>query len=58
VKTQCWLWPDHPIGKRESRELREEHNGVAMPLIRLFLMLLVSLVCWAMIGLTLWAWLG
>jgi hypothetical protein len=21
-----WLWPDHTIGKRESRELREEHN--------------------------------
>jgi hypothetical protein len=21
-----WLWPDHPIGKKESRTLREEHN--------------------------------
>ncbi len=21
-----WLWPDHVIGKRESRRLREEHN--------------------------------
>ncbi len=21
-----WLWPDRTIGKRESRELREEHN--------------------------------
>ena len=24
--TQCWHWPDHTIGKRESRRLREEHN--------------------------------
>lgn len=23
-----WLWPDHVIGKRESRRLREEHNAV------------------------------
>jgi hypothetical protein len=22
-----WLWPDHAIGKRESRRLREEHNA-------------------------------
>lgn len=22
-----WLWPDHVIGKRESRRLREEHNA-------------------------------
>lgn len=22
----AWLWPDHRIGKRESRQLREEHN--------------------------------
>lgn len=22
------LWPDHNIGKRESRKLREEHNRV------------------------------
>ena len=22
-----WLWPDHSIGKRESRRLREEHNA-------------------------------
>jgi hypothetical protein len=21
-----WLWPDHNIGKKESRRLREEHN--------------------------------
>ena len=21
-----WLWPDHNIGKRESRGLREDHN--------------------------------
>lgn len=25
----CWLWPDHNIGKRESRRLREEHNRMA-----------------------------
>ena len=24
----AWLWPDHVIGKRESRVLREEHNAV------------------------------
>ena len=24
----CWLWPDHVIGKRESRKLREEHNAL------------------------------
>jgi 3-mercaptopyruvate sulfurtransferase SseA len=23
----AWLWPDHVIGKRESRRLRDEHNG-------------------------------
>ena len=23
-----WLWPDHIIGKRESRRLREEHNAL------------------------------
>lgn len=23
-----WLWPDHAIGKKESRKLREEHNAV------------------------------
>jgi hypothetical protein len=22
-----WLWPDHRIGKRESRRLRDEHNA-------------------------------
>lgn len=24
----AWLWPDHVIGKRESRRLREEHNAL------------------------------
>jgi hypothetical protein len=24
-----WLWPDHAIGKRESRTLRDEHNATA-----------------------------
>ena len=23
---KCFLWPDHTIGKRESRRIREEHN--------------------------------
>ena len=25
---KCWLWPDRNIGKRESRQLREEHNAL------------------------------
>ena len=25
---KSWLWPDHVIGKRESRALREEHNAL------------------------------
>lgn len=25
---KSWLWPDRTIGKRESRELREEHNAL------------------------------
>lgn len=25
---KCWLWPDRTIGKRESRQLREEHNKI------------------------------
>lgn len=25
---QSWLWPDHNIGLRESRKLREEHNAL------------------------------
>lgn len=24
----AWLWPDHAIGKSESRRLREEHNAL------------------------------
>lgn len=24
----AWLWPDRTIGKRESRQLREEHNAL------------------------------
>jgi hypothetical protein len=28
VKPTTWLWPDHKIGKRESRKLREEHNAL------------------------------
>ena len=24
---ESWLWPDHAIGKRESRRLRDEHNA-------------------------------
>lgn len=26
--TLSWLWPDHVIGKRESRRLRDEHNAL------------------------------
>lgn len=26
-KLKSWLWPDHNIGKRESRRLRDEHNA-------------------------------
>ena len=26
MKTETWLWPDHTIRARESRQLREEHN--------------------------------
>ncbi len=25
---KSWLWPDHVIGKRESRVLRETHNAL------------------------------
>lgn len=25
---RSWLWPDRAIGKRESRQIREEHNIV------------------------------
>lgn len=28
VNTQSWLWPDHNIGLRESRKLREKHNAL------------------------------
>ena len=28
MTTQSWLWPDRTIGKRESRQLREEHNAL------------------------------
>ena len=24
---ESWLWPDHVIGKRESRQLRDDHNA-------------------------------
>ena len=29
TKQTTWHWPDHVIGKRESRRLREEHNALA-----------------------------
>ena len=29
MKQTTWHWPDHVIGKRESRRLREEHNALA-----------------------------
>lgn len=28
MKAQAWLWPDQIIGKRASRQLREEHNAL------------------------------
>jgi hypothetical protein len=28
IKTDAWLWPDHVVGTRESRELRESHNAL------------------------------
>lgn len=31
-----WLWPDHVIGKRESRRLREQHNALANSHAELF----------------------
>ena len=27
MQLNFWHWPDHNIGKRESRRLREEHNA-------------------------------
>jgi hypothetical protein len=27
-KFNSWLWPDRPIGKAESKQLREEHNAL------------------------------
>ena len=27
-KFSAWLWPDHNIGKRESRRLRDDHNAL------------------------------
>jgi hypothetical protein len=27
TKHKCYLWPDHVIGKRESRRIRDEHNA-------------------------------
>lgn len=28
MKHQAFLWPDHNIGKRESRAIREAHNAL------------------------------
>jgi len=28
-----FLWPDHAIGKRESREIREQHNASIQALL-------------------------
>lgn len=27
ARVEFWLWPDQEIGKRRSRNLREEHNA-------------------------------
>jgi hypothetical protein len=32
---RSWLWPDHVIGKRESRKLREEHNQLVNHCVKL-----------------------
>ena len=29
MRQTSFLWPDHVIGKRESRRIREEHNELA-----------------------------
>ncbi len=29
-----WLWPDHAIGKRESRTLRDDHNANRVRAVR------------------------
>ena len=36
TKQTTWHWPDHVIGKRESRRLREEHNALANSHAELF----------------------
>jgi len=28
IEFKSWHWPDHNIGKRESRRLRDEHNAL------------------------------
>ena len=28
MKFSAFLWPDHVIGKRESRRIRDEHNAL------------------------------
>lgn len=33
-KFQSWLWPDRAIGKRESAQLREEHNAAVNALAK------------------------
>jgi len=35
MEFSSWLWPDRTIGKRESRELREEHNRLVNAYVRL-----------------------
>lgn len=36
MRTKSWLWPDHAIGKRESRRLRDEHNTLVNQGARMF----------------------
>lgn len=31
---RSWLWPDRTIGKKESRNLREEHNRTVLVAVR------------------------
>lgn len=38
-----WLWPDHIIGKRESRRLRDEHNATIYSNMQLLAVLKTAL---------------
>ena len=46
MQLNFWHWPDHNIGKRESRRLREEHNA-AMNLNAELVEALESVIAWS-----------